>query len=119
MVKAMARPSDPYGVQNTYKQDAIPYDFSYGVKDDYAGTDFGAAEKSDGSTVQGSYSVQLPDGRKQTVNYQADHEKGFVANVQFYGDAQYPHETGPAVTFKPRNAYQSSAPIYNPQPSYQ
>lgn len=45
----------------------MPYDFAYGVKDDYAGTDFGASEQSDGQTVRGSYTVALPDGRKQTV----------------------------------------------------
>ena len=46
----------------------MPYNFAYGVKDDYAGTDFGQEENSDGNTVKGSYSVQLPDGRKQTVS---------------------------------------------------
>ncbi|KAG7161683.1 cuticle protein 8-like [Homarus americanus] len=108
----VARPADLYGAQNTYKEEALPYDFAYGVKDDYAGTDFGAAEQSDGNTVRGSYTVALPDGRKQTVNYEADHEKGFVADVQYSGDAQYPHEYGPPITFKPKNNYQ-------PQTSYQ
>ena len=46
-----------------------PYDFSYGVSDPYKGIDFGQTEKSDGNQVKGSYSVQLPDGRKQTVSY--------------------------------------------------
>lgn len=45
----------------------IPYNFEYGVKDEYAGTDFGQNEESDGSGVSGSYTVQLPDGRRQTV----------------------------------------------------
>ncbi|KAK3864959.1 hypothetical protein Pcinc_029391 [Petrolisthes cinctipes] len=91
----LAKPSDPY------KSGAIPYHFAYGVKDDYAGTDFGHSENSDGSNVKGSYNVQLPDGRKQTVEYVADHHKGFQANVNYKGQAQYPHEYGPAVTFKP------------------
>ena len=47
----------------------MPYNFAYGVKDDYAGTDFGQQENSDGNTVKGSYTVQLPDGRKQTVSH--------------------------------------------------
>ncbi|KAK3864966.1 hypothetical protein Pcinc_029398 [Petrolisthes cinctipes] len=36
------------------------------------------------------------------VNYEADHYKGFVADVQYYGEAQYPHQYGPPVTFKPQ-----------------
>lgn len=50
-----------------HSQDPIPYNFAYAVKDEYAGTDFGQNEESDGQTVKGSYTVQLPDGRKQTV----------------------------------------------------
>lgn len=46
----------------------MPYNFAYGVKDDYAGTDFGQNEDSDGNTVKGSYQVVLPDGRIQTVS---------------------------------------------------
>lgn len=45
----------------------VPYNFAYGVKDDYKGTDFSQNEESDGKTVKGSYTVLLPDGRKQTV----------------------------------------------------
>ncbi|KAK3873321.1 hypothetical protein Pcinc_021650 [Petrolisthes cinctipes] len=48
------------------------------------------------------------------VSYEADHERGFIANVQYEGSAQYPHETGPPVTFKPQNGYQQQ-----PQSGYQ
>ncbi len=109
----LARPSDPYH-QPTYKPVPVPYNFAYGEKDDYAGTDFGHNESSDGNTVTGSYRVVLPDGRIQTVNYVADHYSGFQAQVSYQGEAQYPHEYGPAITFKPQ--YQ---PSYQPQPSYQ
>ena len=51
----------------TRPQEPKPYSFAYGVEDDHYGPNFGQNEKSDGKTVQGSYSVQLPDGRKQTV----------------------------------------------------
>ena len=51
-------------------QDPKPYTFSYGVKDDYRGTIFNQDEQSDGKSVHGSYTVQLPDGRKQTVSSQ-------------------------------------------------
>ncbi|XP_027239300.1 cuticle protein [Penaeus vannamei] len=113
LAAVLALPAD----LNTYKQEGMPYNFAYAVKDDYAGSDFGAQENSDGNTVRGSYTVALPDGRKQTVNYEADHHKGFVAEVNYYGEAQYPHESGPAITFKPK--YQSSGNGYQPQPSYQ
>lgn len=50
-----------------FPQEPIPYSFSYGVEDQYAGADFGQMEESDGHNVRGAYRVQLPDGRKQTV----------------------------------------------------
>ncbi|KAK3864961.1 hypothetical protein Pcinc_029393 [Petrolisthes cinctipes] len=107
---ALAKPSDPYH-QPTYKPEPIPYNFAYGVKDDYAGTDFGHNEDSDGQAVKGSYNVVLPDGRIQTVEYVADHYNGFQAQVKYKGEAQYPHDYAPAVTFKPSGGY-------DPQPSY-
>ncbi|XP_063605539.1 larval cuticle protein A2B-like [Penaeus indicus] len=116
---ALAAPSDPYGPpkhQPVYKEEPQPYQFAYGVKDEYAGTDFGQSEESDGKAVKGSYTVQLPDGRKQTVNYVADHYNGYQAEVSYYGEAQYPHEYGPPVTFKPQ-AYHPQ-PSYKPEPSY-
>ncbi|XP_064086223.1 cuticle protein 7-like [Macrobrachium nipponense] len=107
---ATAVPSNSY--QPAHKEAPMPYNFQYGVKDDYAGTDFGQNEYSDGKSVQGSYSVQLPDGRKQTVKYEADHYKGFVADVSYYGEAQYPYKTGPAITFKPKSGYQPASPYH-------
>ncbi|XP_063605538.1 pro-resilin-like [Penaeus indicus] len=90
----------------------IPYKYNYNVRDEYAGADFGHNEDSDGHNAQGSFFVQLPDGRRQTVTYEADHQRGFVANVQYEGEAQYPQSYGPAVTFKPsqQNSYQPPAP---------
>ncbi|XP_047479384.1 cell division protein ZipA-like [Penaeus chinensis] len=106
--------------QSLYKEEGRPYDFSYEVKDDYAGTDFGHSAESDGNTVRGSYTVQLPDGRKQTVSYVADHFNGYQAEVSYEGEAQFPHEYGPAVTFKPQPSYQQPQPTYQqPQPTYQ
>ena len=58
----------------TYKEPAHPYSYSYGVHDNYSGNHYNAGETSDGSgNVEGSYSVALPDGRTQHVNYHADH----------------------------------------------
>lgn len=51
------------------------------------------------------------------MNYEADHYKGFVADVQYYGEAQYPHDYGAPVTYKPQG-YGQSAPVYQPQTGY-
>ncbi|CAL4089990.1 unnamed protein product, partial [Meganyctiphanes norvegica] len=109
------------GDQSPYKQPGMPYDFGYGVEDEYRGVNFGANEESDGNVVRGSYTVQLPDGRTQIVTYEADHVNGYRANVEYHGEAQFPHESGPAVTFKPQTGYEKpKQPSYQPpQPSYQ
>nr|XP_053648025.1 pro-resilin-like [Cherax quadricarinatus] len=105
------------------EQPGMPHKFAYNVKDDY-GTNFGHNENSDGNTVRGSYNVDLPDGRKQTMNYEADHHKGYVADVEYQGEAKYPYTSGPAVTFKPQPSYRPEnsyhpQPSHKPQPSYQ
>ncbi|XP_045603055.2 cuticle protein 7 [Procambarus clarkii] len=117
---ALTQASDHYrppSVHSGYKQPGMPHDFQYNVKDDYSGTNFGHSENSDGNTVRGSYNVDLPDGRKQTVQYEADHYKGYVANVEYKGEAQHPHEYGPPVTFKAQPSYPHQ-PSYTPKPVY-
>ncbi|XP_069990365.1 cuticle protein 18.6-like [Penaeus vannamei] len=92
----------PDGYGPVYASGPIPYGFNYAVNDAYKGTNFGQSEKSDGNSVWGSYTVALPDGRKQIVDYTADHGRGFVAKVSFSGKAQHPKVSGPAVVF-PQN----------------
>merc|ERR1712058_95168 len=61
-------------------------------------------ESNDGTgVVSGSYSVNLPDGRIQTVNYNANDLTGNVAEVTYSGEAQYP----PA----PAGGYVAAAPV--------
>merc|ERR1712117_33442 len=70
-----------------------PYQFEYGVNDQYSGAAFQAAEsQSDKGEVYGEYKVNLPDGRVQTVSYRADPVQGFVADVKYEGEAVYPPE---------------------------
>ncbi len=38
--------------------------------------------------LQGEYTVDLPDGRVQVVSYVADHDKGFMADVKYVGEAR-------------------------------
>ncbi|XP_063591580.1 pro-resilin-like [Penaeus indicus] len=66
------------------------YDFNYAVNDPPSGNDFGHQESRDGDFTQGSYYVRLPDGRLQTVNYNVQGDSGFVAEVSYEGQAQYP-----------------------------
>merc|ERR1712071_99110 len=67
-----------------------PYSYNYGVADEYSGAAFSQSESNDGTgVVQGSYSVNLPDGRIQTVNYHANDYDGYVADVTYDGVPAY------------------------------
>merc|ERR1711862_850918 len=53
-----------------YPDEVSPYTYQYAVSDDYSKSNFHATEQNDGTgKAEGSYSVALPDGRIQTVNY--------------------------------------------------
>ena len=83
-------PPPSYAPAPTYKEEAHPYEYSYAVADDYSKSIFNAQEASKAGVVTGSYSVHLPDGRIQTVTYTADHANGYVATVEYSGEAVYP-----------------------------
>lgn len=83
----------------------MPYNFAWAVKDDYTYNDYGHQENNDGYKTTGSYYVQLPDGRLQTVSYTAD-ENGYVADVSYKGEAKYD-------SYKP--AYPAYKPAYKPE----
>ncbi len=70
-------------------QNDISYGFSYNVKDDYSGTDFGHTESRHAENTEGEYYVLLPDGRVQTVKYNVDPYSGFVAEVVYEGQPKY------------------------------
>ncbi|KAK7067582.1 Structural constituent of cuticle [Halocaridina rubra] len=66
--------------------------------------------------TSGSYTVALPDGRTQNVDYTADHYNGFLADVSYKGYASYPPPAPyhPA-PYKPAPApYKPSPPVYHP-----
>ena len=101
----------------------MPYEFAYQVKDEPSYNDFGHKESSDGKVVSGSYNVLLPDGRTQTVTYTADDHNGYVAKVEYSGEAKYPEykpaykaAAYPAPAY-PTPAYPAPAPAY-PAPAY-
>merc|ERR1711874_395594 len=81
-----------------------PYTYTYAVADDYSKANFQQSESNDGTgAVTGSYSVNLPDGRIQTVTYNANDLTGNVAEVTYSGEAVYP----PA----PAGGYVAAAPV--------
>merc|ERR1712021_252775 len=82
-----------------------PYTYTYAVADDYSQANFQQSEANDGTgAVSGSYSVNLPDGRIQTVAYNANDITGNVATVEYSGQAVYP----PA----PAGGYVAAAPVH-------
>merc|ERR1712088_286467 len=78
-------------VAEVYPDEVSPYQYQYAVADDYSGSNFQAAETDDGTAARtGSYSVALPDGRTQHVEYTANDVEGYVATVTYDGQAAYP-----------------------------
>merc|ERR1712025_1046284 len=74
-----------------YPDEVSPYTYQYAVADDYSKSNFNAAESDDGTGKrEGSYSVALPDGRIQHVNYNVNDYDGYVAEVTYDGTAAYP-----------------------------
>ena len=81
-----------------YADEPAVYAYNYAVADDYSGSKFQAGENRDGYATSGSYSVNLPDGRIQTVTYTvSDAASGYVADVSYSGEAKYPE----AKAYKP------------------
>ncbi|XP_069164109.1 cuticle protein 19-like [Procambarus clarkii] len=95
VVVALARPQVPprnypqpiYGVPST--EAPARYSFSWKVKDDASGNDFGQDETRDGPNTQGSYYVLLPDGRLEKVTYTVNGDSGYVAQVTYEGQVQH------------------------------
>ncbi|KAG7161328.1 extensin-like [Homarus americanus] len=113
---AYAPPAPAYGTPApayappSHDNKGMPYDFAYGVKDDYTGNNYGHNENSDGNTVTGEYSVLLPDSRTQIVTYTADHYKGYIAEVRYEGEARYDEPQHYAPKYP--------VPSYKPAPVY-
>ncbi|KAG7162606.1 Pro-resilin-like 171 [Homarus americanus] len=92
------------------------YNFDWSVNDANSGNDYGHNEGRNGYDTQGSYYVQLPDGRLQRVTYTVNGDSGYVAQVEYEGEAQY-SAYQPAPSYQPAPPYRP-APTYTPTPSY-
>ncbi|XP_076064414.1 cuticle protein 7-like [Oratosquilla oratoria] len=91
----------------------MPFEFSYAVKD-YSGNDYAHEQKSDGKVTSGSYHVALPDGRIETVNFDADDYSGYVAEVSYEGVATHP---APAPYHPAPAPYHPTPAPYHPTPA--
>merc|ERR1712106_644914 len=117
-----ASPQYPVGV--AAPEEPAVYSYNYAVNDDYTGTSFQANEAREGVPTSGSYSVALPDGRTQTVTYSvADGYSGYVADVSYSGEAQYPdtpaYKPVAAPAYTPAQVVvKPVAPVYKPIPVY-
>ncbi|XP_075970726.1 uncharacterized protein LOC142973063 [Anticarsia gemmatalis] len=85
----------PLAVKNVHSEflenyDAHPrYAFEYSVNDPHTGDIKQQKEERDGEVVKGQYSLVEPDGSVRTVNYVADWETGFHADVRNSKDNQH------------------------------
>merc|ERR1711936_991410 len=107
-----------------------PYKYEYGVQDDYSKAAFAKSEtQNEVGAVTGSYKVNLPDGRIQTVSYTADPVNGYKAVVSYEGEPVYPPEPeggypgsgqyagppGPARVYRETEAVPLPGPEYLPE----
>ncbi|XP_064123070.1 cuticle protein 8-like [Macrobrachium nipponense] len=76
--------------QESLESGEVKYNFNWAVGDDSSSNEFGHQEARDGEDTQGSYYVQLPDGRLQKVSFHVDGDDGYVAEVTYSGEAQFP-----------------------------
>ncbi|XP_064122439.1 cuticle protein 18.6-like [Macrobrachium nipponense] len=105
--------------EESYESTEAKYDFDFAVKHDYTGANFGHQESRDGQETKGSYYVQLPDGRLQTVRYYVDGNSGYVAEVSYEGEARYPDSDETRGYSRPRASYSAPRTSYSqPRNSY-
>ncbi|XP_068210415.1 pro-resilin-like [Palaemon carinicauda] len=122
------RPSTSYGPPqarrpsfNSFESDEsfedAKYSFQLGVHDDSTSASFEHQESRNEDETQGSYTVQLPDGRRQTVRYFVNGDSGYVAEVTYEGEARYPDSDESREYSAPRPSF--SAPrAQRPRPSF-
>merc|ERR1712098_25313 len=96
-----------YPQEPSYPDEPPKYQFTYGVQNPDTGNNYGQQESRDGESTQGEYFVNLPDGRLQKLTYTVSGDGGYIAEVTYTGEAQYPPE--PAGGYKGRKETVSSS----------
>merc|ERR1711892_880447 len=108
----------PYGEKLKPK----PFKYEYGLHSPSSDAAFSKKETQDErGNVIGEVVVSLPDGRVQTINYNADHYDGYNADVKYVGTPEYPpgeqHQNYNAPKFIPVHLKsRPGIPIIQPQP---
>ena len=102
--------------EESYESSEAKYNFQWAVSDESSENHYGHQEARDGDDTQGSYYVQLPDGRLQKVTFHVDGDDGYVANVEYEGEASYPSgESGSSESveaYRPRYSVPDSSEEY-------
>ncbi|KAK8392536.1 hypothetical protein O3P69_014729 [Scylla paramamosain] len=101
-----------YVPQDSYGAAPANYNFNWAVDDAASGNNYAHQETRNGDNTQGYYFVQLPDGRLQKVTYSVQGNSGFLAEVTYEGEAQYPQQRYGAPTRHPTPTYGTPAPRY-------
>ncbi|XP_047479276.1 pro-resilin-like [Penaeus chinensis] len=92
----------------SYESGEAKYDFNWAVSHDPSSNEFGHQEARDGDHTQGSYYVELPDGRLQTVKYFVDGDSGYVAEVNYEGEVSLESASFESREYRPRYVYDSN-----------
>ncbi|XP_042226738.1 pro-resilin-like [Homarus americanus] len=113
LVAADRRPRPSYSAprdfsEESYESSEAQYNFNWAVDHDPSSNEFGHQETRDGDDTQGSYYVQLPDGRRQTVTFYVDGDSGYLADVKYDGEARYSDESSSFESFE----YAPRRPVY-------
>ncbi|XP_068210671.1 pro-resilin-like [Palaemon carinicauda] len=96
------RPRYSSGSSESFESGEAKYNFNWAVNHAPSRNDFGHQEARDGDNTQGSYYVQLPDGRLQKVSFFVDGDDGYIADVTYSGEAQFPDSN--SASFESREA---------------
>ncbi|EAA05387.6 AGAP012487-PA [Anopheles gambiae str. PEST] len=81
---------DNHDESGSFEDEPAKYEFSYEVDEEHTDLSFGHEEMRDGDYTTGKYNVLLPDGRRQIVEYEADH-KGYRPKITYEGGDEHPH----------------------------
>ncbi|XP_063601168.1 uncharacterized protein LOC134777269 [Penaeus indicus] len=94
----------------SYDSGETKYDFNCAVQHEDSVNAFGHEEARDGEHTQGSYYVKLPDTCLQNVKYFVDGDDGYVAEVNYEGEARFP-DSYESASFESRE-YRPPSPVY-------